>query len=259
MDDAYEIAGQDRTGPWVITCDHASNRVPDSVSGGDLGLPADDMARHIAYDIGAAGVSRALGAALDSPVILSRFSRLVIDPNRGEDDPTLLMRIADSTVIPGNRHADDAERARRLDAFHRPYHGALAELMSARPAPVLLAMHSFTPQFRGRARRPWQVGVLTARDRRLGEALMAALTTPDFADWVAEVSGTELVLGDNEPYSGHLPGDSVDRHAIAQGHLNVLIELRQDLIATETDQREWAHRLAPLFQRALHDAREMAC
>ena len=95
MTPAYQIEGEDRPGRWVVTCDHASNRVPETVAGGDLGLPPEDMARHIAYDIGAAGLARALGAALDSPVILSDFSRLVIDPNRGEDDTTLCMKIYD--------------------------------------------------------------------------------------------------------------------------------------------------------------------
>lgn len=254
MDTPYEVFGLNRSARTIISCDHASNLVPPSVGGGDLGLPPRDMERHIAYDIGAEGVARALGEALDSPVIVSRFSRLVIDPNRGELDPTLLMRLYDGTIIPANRHADETEKARRLDAFHRPYHGALAQLMSARPDPVLVAIHSFTPQFVGRPLRPWQIGVLSARDRRLSEALITALQSPDFADWVEQVSGAPLCIGDNEPYTGHLPGDSVDRHALAQGHHNTLIEIRNDLIATEAQQHDWALRLAPLLQRALHDA-----
>jgi len=115
MTPAYHIEGEGRPGRWVVTCDHASNRVPPEVAGGDLGLPPADMARHIAYDVGAAGVARALAEALASPVILSDFSRLVIDPNRGEDDPTLLMKIYDGSIIPANRHADAAEVERRLE------------------------------------------------------------------------------------------------------------------------------------------------
>jgi predicted N-formylglutamate amidohydrolase len=118
----YHVEGADRTSRWVITCDHASNRVPPDVGGGDLGLPPADMERHIAYDVGAAGVARALAEALDAPVILSDFSRLVIDPNRGEDDPTLLMKVYDGSIIPANRHADAAEVERRLARYHRPYH-----------------------------------------------------------------------------------------------------------------------------------------
>ena len=256
MSEAYEIHGAGRGGPWVVSCDHASARVPASVNGGDLGLPPRDMARHIAYDVGALGVALALGQALDAPVVASRFSRLVIDPNRGERDPTLLMRLYDGSIIPANRHADRAETERRLDAFWRPYHGALAEVMSARADPVLVAVHSFTPQLCGRPPRPWQVAVLSAADRRLADPLIAALGQPEMADWVAEVSGASLRIGDNEPYDGHLPGDSIDRHALRQGHLNVLIEVRNDLIATEAQQAAWGARLAPVLTRALHDAGE---
>ena len=233
----FRIIGADRPSRWVISCDHASNHVPAEVGGGSLGIAAEDMARHIAYDVGAAGVAERLGAALDAPVILGGFSRLVIDPNRGEDDPTLLMKLYDGTIIPANRQADDAEVERRLALFHRPYHAALAGLMT-RPGARLLAIHSFTPRLRGRPPRPWHVGVLSAHDRRLADPLLALLAAePD------------LVVGDNEPYAGHLPGDSVDRHALAQGRLNALIELRNDLIRDAAGQEYWAGRLARLLAR----------
>ncbi len=128
---AYQIIGEGRPGRWLVTCDHASNRVPDWVSGGDLGIGAEDMGRHIAYDVGAAGLATALGEGLDSPVILSDFSRLVIDPNRGEDDPTLVMKLYDGTIIPANRHIDAAGVGERLDRLHRPYHAALGAIGSA--------------------------------------------------------------------------------------------------------------------------------
>ncbi|MEM8553365.1 MAG: N-formylglutamate amidohydrolase [Pseudomonadota bacterium] len=247
----FEIFGADRPGRWVVTCDHASNLVPEDVNGGDLGLPASDMARHIAYDIGAEGVARALGEALDSPVIASRFSRLVIDPNRGEDDPTLLMRLYDGSIIPANARASAAEKERRLNAYHRPYHRALGDLMATRNAPVLLSIHSFTLQLAGRGKRPWQMGILSAYDRRLTDALMVALGDPPFSTWVEQVSGTGFVLGDNQPYSGHLPGDAVDRHALHHGHLNALIEIRNDLIETPSQQRAWAGQLAEPLKTAL--------
>ncbi|MFC4667278.1 N-formylglutamate amidohydrolase [Seohaeicola nanhaiensis] len=231
--------GEDRPGRWLITCDHATNVVPPDVNGGDLGLPREDMERHIAYDVGALGVSRHLGELLDAPVIASNFSRLVIDPNRGEDDPTLLMKLYDGSVIPANRHADAAERERRMEMCHRPYHRELARLM-ARPGSILLSMHSFTRQLRGREPRPWQIGVLYASDDRLAQPLMALLRAePD------------LCVGDNEPYSGHLPGDAVDRHAILPGRPNVLVELRNDLIADDAGQKAWAARLAPILTSAL--------
>ena len=243
MTSAYSIEGADRRGRWVVTCDHASNRVPPEVAGGDLGLPPADMARHIAYDVGAAGVSRRLAELLDAPVILSEFSRLVIDPNRGEDDPTLLMKIYDGSIIPANRHADAAEVERRLDLFHRPYHRALSELIASRDDPVIVAIHSFTPQLVGRPPRPWHVGVLYAGDTRLAYPLIARLNAePD------------LCVGDNEPYSGHLPGDALDRHAVQPGRLHVLVEIRNDLIADTTAQDSWAERLAPHLVAALAQA-----
>ena len=230
---AFKIDGEHRPGRWLVTCDHASNHVPDWVGGGDLGIPTEDMARHIAWDVGAAGVASELGRLLDSPVILSDFSRLVIDPNRGEDDPTLLMRIYDGTVIPANRDAGPDARARRLDRLYRPYHDAYAALAAARPDRAICAIHSFTPQGRGRARRPWSVGVLYShRDERLGPAL------------IRECRDRGWVTGDNEPYSGHLEGDSIDRHALAHGRPNVLIEVRNDLIGDTAGQDLWAGRLA---------------
>jgi predicted N-formylglutamate amidohydrolase len=226
-----------------VTCDHATNLVPDWL-GGDLGLPPDDMERHIAYDIGAAGLARGLARRLESPAILARFSRLVIDPNRGEDDPTLLMRLYDGSVIPANRHAGPEELERRLDRLYRPYHDAVADLLASRPDPAILAIHSFTPQLRGRPPRPWHVAVLHShRDERLARAVLRRL-----------MAEPDLFVGDNEPYSGHLPGDSIDRHALGPGRLNVLIELRQDLIATEAQQESWAERLAPLLSDALEEA-----
>ncbi|MGB0659527.1 MAG: N-formylglutamate amidohydrolase [Mangrovicoccus sp.] len=247
----YELIGAERRGKFVITCDHASNIVPEDVGGGSLGLPAADMERHIAYDIGAEGVARALGEALEAPVILSRFSRLVIDPNRGEHDPTLLMRLYDGTIIPTNRHADAAELARRVAAYYLPYHRAISAVFAERPDAALISMHSYTPQLRGRPVRPWQVGVLSAHDRRLSEAVIDQLGQADFAAWVAETTGAALCIGDNQPYSGHLPGDSVDRHALQFNRQNTLIELRNDLIATEADQIAWATRLGPVITKAL--------
>jgi predicted N-formylglutamate amidohydrolase len=235
----FFVHGENRSTRWLITCDHATNTVPPDL-GGSLGLTEADMSRHIAFDPGAAGVTRALADALDGTAILSNFSRLVIDPNRGEDDPTLLMRLYDGSVIPGNRNADAAEKTRRLNAYYRPYHDALAALAARRDDTVIVAIHSFTRQLKARPSRPWHVGILHAYDRRLSDPLIAALEAePD------------LVVGRNEPYPGHLPGDAIDRHALHHGRLNTLIELRNDLIATEASQVGWGKRLAPMLQAAL--------
>ena len=237
----FHITGEDRPGRWLVTCDHATNRVPAEVGAGSLGIGPEDMARHIAWDVGARGMAEALGALLDSPVISADFSRLVIDPNRGEEDPTLVMKLYDGTIIPGNRNIDAAEVERRLVTLYRPYHAALAKLAARRADTVLLAIHSFTPCLKGRSLRPWQVGVLYSEDDdRLSRLLIARLQA---------VSG--LCVGDNEPYAGALPGDAIDRHALQAGRHNTLIEVRNDLIGDAAGQAAWAGLLAGLLTEVL--------
>ncbi len=240
---AYQIDGVDRPSNIVITCDHASNRVPPQVNGGLLGLAPAEMERHIAYDVGAAGVAGHLGALMDAPVIGANFSRLVIDPNRGEDDPTLVMQIYDGTIIPANRNLSAADLRWRLDNCYRPYHAALDSLLVSRTRPIMIAIHSFTPRLNGHAMRPWHIGILHEKDQRLALPLLARLRAePD------------LCVGENEPYGGHLDGDSIDRHAIRHDRPNVLIELRNDLIRTPEQQRHWAARLAPILHEVMEKA-----
>jgi predicted N-formylglutamate amidohydrolase len=222
----------------LILCDHASNAVPPDL--GDLGLPKAEFQRHIAYDIGAAAVTRSLARRLGAPAILTRFSRLIIDPNRGRDDPTLVMRLSDGAVVPGNAHVDDAEIASRIERFYDPYDAAIASrirnaMMSGHP-PVIMTVHSFTPIWRGRP-RPWHVGILWDTDERFVQPLLKGLR--------AEAG---LVVGDNEPYDGALAGDTVDRHATALGLASALIEIRQDLIASQEGAEEWAARFARLLE-----------
>lgn len=236
---AFDLISTTAPSRWLITCDHASNAVPAWINGGDLGLPSHQMARHIAYDIGAAGVTRGLAAALNATAVLSTFSRLVIDPNRGEDDPTLLMRISDGAIIPANRHADQSEKQRRLGQLYHPYHDAVATAAARRADTVICAVHSFTPQMQGKPPRPWEIGVLYADDRRLADPFLEGCRTQGWC------------VGDNEPYIGYFPGDAIDRHATPHYRPNVLIEVRQDLIADETGQALWAARLAPILEQAL--------
>ncbi len=236
----FRVVGQDRPSRWLITCDHATNRVPIWVNGGDLGIAPEDMARHIAYDVGAAGVAEKLAERLNAPAILSGFSRLVIDPNRPDDDPTLLMRLYDGTVIPANKRADTVERTRRMDRLYRPYHHACETLAATRPDRCICSIHSFTPQLRGRPPRPWQIGILYAfEEAALGPAMVQACRDQGW------------ITGDNQPYAGYLPGDSIDQHALSKGRPNLLIELRNDLITTEAGQQEWADRLAPVITSGL--------
>ena len=233
-----EIEGEEGS-RFLLICDHATNIVPPEVDGGSLGLPAAEMGRHIAYDIGVREVTHALAAHLGAPALLTRFSRLVIDPNRGEDDPTLVMRLYDGTIIPGNRHVTPEEVARRLDAYHRPYHRRIEARLDAATArgraPALISVHSYTPQLQGRPPRPWEIGVLWHHDGRIAVPLMARLRAAGYC------------VGDNEPYSGELEGDTMSRHGTGRGLPHVLIEIRQDLIATPEAQRTWAARLAPVL------------
>ena len=237
------VAGALDAGALLI-CDHASNALPPGY--GTLGLPAHAFARHIAYDIGAAALTRALAKRLEAPAVLSTFSRLLIDPNRGADDPTLVMRYSDGAIVPGNAHVDAAEIAFRRERFWAPYRETVAatlEAMLATNEPsALISIHSFTPVWRGKARR-WKVGVLWDRDDRIPGPLLRALgEEPDL-----HAHG----IGDNEPYDGALAGDTIDAVATARGLANALIEVRQDLIADAAGAEGWADRLARLLRPIL--------
>ncbi len=220
----------------VLLCDHAGNAFPPEY--GTLGLPEQQLRRHIAYDIGAAAVTRAVAAALDVPAVLTRFSRLLIDPNRGADDPTLIMRLSDGAVIPGNRHLDAAERERRTARYYRPYHNAIEDVIerciSTGVPPSIVSIHSFTESWKG-VPRPWHVGILWDRDARLSAPML---------DYFHADGG--LVVGDNEPYKGSLEGDCLWQHATARGLPNALIEIRQDLIRDVRGQQAWADRIVAL-------------
>jgi predicted N-formylglutamate amidohydrolase len=238
------IDGDIRSGALIL-CDHASNAMPAEFGG--LGLPGPDLERHIAYDIGAAEVSRSLARRLGAPAILSRFSRLLIDPNRGLDDPTLVMRVADGAVVPGNAAIDAAGIEARLTRFYRPYDEAITlaieNSLSAGIVPAIVSIHSFTPMMQGRA-RPWHCGLLWDADERIAAPLIAALA-----------ADKGLIVGANQPYDGALEGDTLDRHAGARGLANVLIEIRQDLIAATQQAESWGERLAAALLPILAEPR----
>ncbi|TCT13298.1 putative N-formylglutamate amidohydrolase [Tepidamorphus gemmatus] len=250
---AYEtIPGDPATG-WLLVCDHASNWIPERYAG--LGLPPEELERHIAYDIGAEGVTRRLAARLGAPAVMSRFSRLLIDPNRGDDDPTLVMRLSDGAVVPGNARIDAVERNYRIRTFYDPYHRAVTAAIDAALAaghpPAIVSIHSFTPFWRG-VRRPWEIGILWDEDPRLAVPMIELLR-----------ADRSLTVGDNEPYSGRLKGDTMYRHATLRGLAHALIEYRQDLIADAEGQAHWAARTAAVLERlagreGLHDIRPRA-
>ena len=214
--------------PVVLLCDHASNHVPAALDG--LGLGADELARHIAWDIGIDEVTRLVAANLEAPAVLAGYSRLVIDCNRALDDEQSIPEISDETPIPGNLNLSAVDRAARAEAFFHPYHRTAAATIDAvekdgRTATVIM-MHSFTPVL-GESVRPWHVGVLWAEDGRLALPLLDRLRHHG-----------DLSVGDNEPYSALSPrGYSMPVHASSAGRPGVQIEIRQDLIGDEAGGR----------------------
>ena len=245
---AKAINESGRTGALLI-CDHASNFVPASL--GTLGLDETQLARHIAFDIGAGEVTRQLAERLDAPAVLSGFSRLIVDPNRTLDAPSLIPEVSDGVGVPGNRDLLPAARQARIEAFHRRYHeaidGALERLTQCEAekhpegAPVMISVHSFTPVMDG-TERPWHVGILWNRDPRLPLPLMERLRA------------LGLEVGDNLPYSGRdKHGYTLHRHAEPRGLANALIEIRQDLIDTHHGASEWAALLAGVLGELLAD------
>jgi len=248
---AFEAIPGALDGGALIVCDHASNAIPPGY--GTLGLPPEALDRHIAYDIGAADVTRALAEILGAPAVLSTYSRLLIDPNRGLDDPTLVMRYSDGAVVPGNATIDAAEIGRRSRLFWTPYRNEIAAtvdaMMKTGEPPALISIHSFTPVMRS-LDRPWKIGILWDRDDRTPKLLIEALLLePDLS--VGEV-------GDNEPYDGALAGDTIDAIATSRGLSNALIEIRQDLIADRRSASAWAERLARLLAPIIADRRSRA-
>jgi predicted N-formylglutamate amidohydrolase len=228
---------------FLLVADHAGNSIPRALR--RLGITAADCERHIAWDIGIAGLGWLLADALDATFIRQNYSRLVIDCNRPLAAPTSIPDISERTMIPGNSDLDEASRAARATEIFRPYHDRIeAELdhrfKAGRPT-ALIALHSFTPVFKDVA-RPWHAAVLYNRDPRLAHRLMTLLNAE-----------REFTVGDNAPYSvTDLTDYTIPVHAERRGLHHVLIEIRQDLIADESGQHAWAQRLARLLPQA-HD------
>lgn len=238
----FEAIEDENNSPFFITCDHAGKRIPRAL--GDLGLPESELDRHIAWDRGAAQVTRCLARELGAFAILQTYSRLVIDCNRHVDVPSSIPVISESTVIPANQGLSAAAAAERARAIFHPYHARILSEFErrerAQQASIFIAMHSFTPTFKG-VSRPWHAGMLYNRDVRLGRGLLRLLREQEPA----------LVVGDNEPYA---VSDSSDYGVVVYGErrgiAHVEIEIRQDLLSDEAGWLEWGKRFARLLPEA---------
>ena len=237
----FDIFGRDAPSPFVIICDHASRRLPRALD--SLGLSSGALATHIAWDIGALGVARALASALDAFIAWQRYSRLVIDCNRPLSSADSIVTRSERTDVPGNANLTAADAAARAAEIFHPYHAEIRNHLDTRRAArrpaMLVSVHSFTPVFLDVA-RPWHCGVLFNRDARLAEPLLRLLRDePD------------LVVGCNEPYAASdLTDFSLVHHGEARGIPCVEIEIRQDLIGDPAAQNAWAQRLARLLPAA---------
>jgi predicted N-formylglutamate amidohydrolase len=238
------VLRENGTSDLFLTADHAGRAIPRSL--GTLGLEESELLRHIGWDIGIAGVTERLSASLDATAVLQTYSRLVIDCNRDPSVPGSMPEISELTEIPGNRNLTDGERAARRSAIFEPYHGRIRALLDARHTAgrrtVYIAMHSFTPVFKGES-RAMQVGVLYNRDARLASILLEMLRAEG-----------DLVVGDNAPYAvSDMTDYGVPTHAEKRGLPHVEIEIRQDLIADAAGQSAWAERFHRLLVQS--DAR----
>ena len=231
---------------FVLVADHAGNAIPRAL--GDLGLSEDDRIRHIAWDIGIAGVAEALAARLDAPLVRQRYSRLVIDCNRDPARADAVPQVSDGSAIPANVGLSQSERAARIAALHTPYHTAIGEaLRGQRQPPIVIALHSFTPVMNGCA-RPWYAGVLHDRgDTRFSGAVLAGLR-----------ARVDAPVGDNEPYAMDGIDFTVPHHCYAAGRLYAELELRQDLVADPPGQQRWAQLLGDVLLAALSNFRQSA-
>jgi predicted N-formylglutamate amidohydrolase len=237
---AFVVERPSGTSPYLFTCDHASRRLPRRL--GMLGLDEAELGRHIAWDIGIAGVAGRLAAALDATAILQSYSRLAIDANRPPGSPQSILPHSDGTLIPGNQDLPPGEADRRAREIFHPYHDritrALDERLAAGRPAVLVSLHSFTPALGGQA-RPWHAGVLHNRDARVAHRLLALLR-----------ADPTLVVGDNQPYAASEETDyTIVVHGERRGLPHVELELRQDLITDEAGQAAWSARLALALRR----------
>lgn len=230
-----EIINAKGSSPLVLTVEHAGRAIPQVL--GDLGIAREEMDRHIAYDVGAEALGRIVAALLDAPLLLQRYSRLVVDCNRPFDAPDLIPAVSDGTVVPANKDLTLSDRTQRYQEIHQPFHDAVAMVLNGRQSErkptVLLSLHSFTPVMGGKA-RPWQLGALFNRDRRLADRFMGSF----------QALHPEIVSAFNEPYLAEDISDyTVPVHGEARQLPHMLLEIRHNEIDTEEGQQLWAQML----------------
>lgn len=239
---------------FLIVCDHASNALPEEYH--NLGLPEETLTSHRGWDPGAAAVAALIAEKLDCPAILSGFSRLLVDPNRGLDDPTLIMQLSDGEVIPGNHDIPPGqlcdEWRKRVENYYKPYHDRIAtQLGDAEEGgrvPIILSVHSFTPIWKG-IERHMPASVLWDKDDRLRAHLNDVLAARPIRD--DRFAGP---IGDNQPYSGRLKNDTLYTHGTSKGFPHAMIELRQDVLVSMADQNYWADLMVKALLKAHTDA-----
>ena len=241
---AFEVIEGAADAKILLVCDHSSPAIPPALAG--LGVRDDERFSHVAWDLGAALVTRLLAEALNCPAVLAGVSRLVIDCNRQPGDPSSIPAVSCGVPVPGNARVDETEADRRAQTWFWPYHNEIGDrighLWRHGVPPAVVAVHSFTPCICGGRPRPWHVGVLWNRDPRMAEPVLAGLRArPD------------LVVGDNQPYSGREINYTLDTHAGAAGLPNVSFEIRQDLLADEAGCHRWAALLAEVMIPVLAD------
>lgn len=244
-DEVFRVINSERIGhsSLIILCDHASNQLPQEF--GSLGLAPEEFKRHIAYDLGAKNLTEILASLLKAPAILTNFSRLLIDCNRGRDDPTLVPCLSDCTIVPDNTSLTSESFSQRIKSFYDPYHQAIdatiTKTLAKNIIPSLLSIHTFTPIWKGFS-RPWHVSILWDKDPRLAQPLIKRLE---------QIRG--IIVGNNEPYRGWLRGDTLWQHGTKRGLPHALIEIRQDQLTNEKTIHDWASRLHNILKTIIND------
>lgn len=239
--DAVAVENADAVGDVLLICEHASQTIPDYF--GTLGLSAAALSSHIAWDPGALAVAKLLMGKLDATLIYQRYSRLIYDCNRPPEATAAMPATSEIYEIPGNRQISDAERFARTSALYMPFHERVDDIIAARQAqgrsPVIVTVHSFTPVYNGQPRAV-EIGVLHDVDSRLADGMLSASKTSPYR------------VERNEPYG---PQDGVTHtlrlHALPEGLLNVMIEIRNDLIRSEEEQEKVASHLNDILRMSL--------